>query len=300
MSFIVAVTGGKGGTGKSTIAVNLAIVLSKMNYKTLLVDSDVENPNDHLFLDVNPRRIMPITVFTPGFDVDRCTRCGKCVQICPQGIIILDDDRNLTVIFHEACIGCKACLYVCPQDAVYDVGRDLGYVRAAVKNGLRIIVGELKPTESQATLAIYKLMCFVKSDVEREKYDFVVVDTPPGVDSSVVQALRMAHVAVVVSEPTPFGLETMKLTIEMLRAINIMWIPLINKSNISEEHREMLSKLCREAGVQEFFEIPYSEEVFKMNMSYKLLVESDNPLKDAIINLARHIITLKEIRNSLG
>jgi len=56
MSFTVAVTGGKGGAGKSTIAVNLAIALSKMNYKTLLVDSDVENPNDHLFLGVNPKK----------------------------------------------------------------------------------------------------------------------------------------------------------------------------------------------------------------------------------------------------
>jgi MinD superfamily P-loop ATPase len=298
MSFTVAVTGGKGGAGKSTIAVNLAIALSKMNYKTLLVDSDVENPNDHLFLGVNPKRIMPITVFAPSFDVDRCTRCGKCVQICPQGAIILEDDGKLTV-FHEACIGCKACLHVCPQDAVYDVGRDLGYIRVATKNGLRIIVGELKPTESQATLAIYKLMCFVKSDVEREKYDFVVVDTPPGADSSVVQSLRMANVVVVVSEPTPFGLETMKLTVETLRAINAMWIPLINKNNISEEHREMLLRLCREAGAREVFEIPYSEEVFKMNMSYRLLVESDNPLRDVIINLARHIIKLRGIRNLL-
>jgi MinD superfamily P-loop ATPase len=182
---------------------------------------------------------------------------------------------------------------------VYDVGRDLGYIRVATKNGLRIIVGELKPTESQATLAIYKLMCFVKSDVEREKYDFVVVDTPPGADSSVVQSLRMANVVVVVSEPTPFGLETMKLTVETLRAINAMWIPLINKNNISEEHREMLLRLCREAGAREVFEIPYSEEVFKMNMSYRLLVESDNPLRDVIINLARHIIKLRGIRNLL-
>ena len=295
MSFIVAVTGGKGGTGKSTVAVNLAIALSKMNYKTLLVDSDVENPNVHLFLDVNPKRVTQITVFTPDFDVDKCTRCGKCVRVCPQGAIVLNDERKL-MVFLEACIGCRACVYVCPQNAVYDASRDIGHIRIAVRNGLRIITGELKPTESRSALAIYKLMRFVKSDVEKEKYDFVVVDTPPGVDSSVLQALRMAHVAVVISEPTPFGLETMKLTIEMLRVIDVMWIPLINKSDVSKEHREMLLRLCKEAGAQEVFELPYSEEIFRINMSYKLLVESDNPLKDVIVNLAKRLVELREVR----
>lgn len=292
MSMIIAVTGGKGGVGKSAIAANLAVALSKMGYKTLLIDSDVDNPNDHLFLDVKLRKVRPIRIFTPEIDLDKCIRCGKCNEVCPERVIVIKGDEA-PIVFDEACSGCKACVYACPQDAIYDRGRDLGYIHAAIKGNLRIMVGELRPTEAKSALAVNRLIRIAKEDLEKEKYDFVVVDTSPGVHSAVVQALRIADLAIAITEPTPLGLSTMKLTIDLLNTLKLKWIAFINKSTVSSSHRDELLKMCKEAGAQAIFELPYDEEVFKINMSYKLLVESEHPLRRVLLDLAEYIAKLK-------
>jgi len=66
---IVAVGSGKGGVGKTTLAVNLALALAKLGHKTGLLDADVYGPNVPLMLGTSaqPRvlaenRIEPLTV----------------------------------------------------------------------------------------------------------------------------------------------------------------------------------------------------------------------------------------------
>jgi len=290
--FIIAVTGGKGGVGKSVVAANLAVALLNKGYRVLLVDADVDNPNDHLFLDVKLRRVMPIRIFTPEVDMDKCIRCGRCNEVCPEKVIVIKGDEP-PLIFDEACSGCKACVYACPQNAIYDRGRDLGYIHTAVKGNLRILVGELKPTEAKSPLAVNRLMRIVRENAEKEGYDFIVIDTSPGVHSAVVQALRLANIAIAITEPTPLGLSTIKLTIDLLNTLKLKWIAFINKSTVSPEHREEVIKICRDANALAVFELPYDEEVFKINMSYKLLVESDHPLKKVLLDLAEYVAKLR-------
>lgn len=292
MTLIVAVTGGKGGAGKSTIATNVAVALSAMSYRVLLVDSDVDNPNDHIFLNVKPKRVLPIRIFTPEVNLDNCTRCGKCNTVCPEGAIIVKE-VGLPMVYEEACCGCRSCLYVCPHNAIYDRGRDLGYVRSAVRGGLRIIVGELRPTEAKSSLVVNRVIRIVKDYIKREDYDFVVMDTSPGVHSSVIQVLRVTDVAIAVSEPTPLGISTMKMTIELLNAMKLRWIAFINRSTTSLSHREELVKLCELYKAQAIFELPYDEAIFKINMDYKVLVESDNPLKRVLLDLADYLVKMK-------
>ena len=50
---IVAVGSGKGGVGKTTLAVNLALALAKLGHKTGLLDADVYGPNVPLMLGTN-------------------------------------------------------------------------------------------------------------------------------------------------------------------------------------------------------------------------------------------------------
>jgi len=67
---IVAIGSGKGGVGKTTVAVNLAVALAKMGYRTGLLDGDVYGPNVPLMMNTNaqPRvlgenRIEPLQNF---------------------------------------------------------------------------------------------------------------------------------------------------------------------------------------------------------------------------------------------
>ncbi len=64
---VVAVGSGKGGVGKTTVAVNLSVALGKMGYKVGLVDADIYGPNVPMMLGVtrqpnvvNENRIEPI------------------------------------------------------------------------------------------------------------------------------------------------------------------------------------------------------------------------------------------------
>jgi ATP-binding protein involved in chromosome partitioning len=53
VSHVIAVASGKGGVGKTTVAVNLAMAFSRMSYRVGLMDADIYGPNVPLMLGVD-------------------------------------------------------------------------------------------------------------------------------------------------------------------------------------------------------------------------------------------------------
>ena len=97
---IIAVASGKGGTGKTTVATNLALVLAgEMELKFL--DCDVEEPNAHLFLKPEIRGSEPVSIPVPRVDLERCNYCGICGEVCAFNAIMVG--KETVLVFEQLC-----------------------------------------------------------------------------------------------------------------------------------------------------------------------------------------------------
>ncbi len=261
---VLAVTGGKGGVGKSTIATNIAILLLDAGKKVLLVDADVDNPNDHIYLGIQRNKVADIELFTPEVDGTMCNGCLACVDICPTHALL--GRRGLPpLLFKDSCLGCELCKEVCPRDAIRDGKKIVGTLYEGSSGGLKMISAAIKPGEERSPLVAHRLVRFYRKITSSEGFDYVVVDTAPGVANPVIQALRLADHALLITEPTPFGLNTMRLSFKVLRKVGLGFDVVINRSDIPSSLAEKVEKEARSQGAR-VFKIPYQDEVIRSSV----------------------------------
>ena len=221
---IISVASGKGGTGKTTVATNLAVSVGK---NVQILDCDVEEPNAHLFIRPEITQTRTITMPVPQVDMDKCTLCGKCSEICQfKAIVILGE----TVLpFHEMCHSCGGCFEVCPEKAITETTRDLGILEIGHKNGIEFIHGKLRVGEAMSPPLIKAVRSHTKPDT------LTIIDAPPGTSCPVIASMRGADFILLVTEPTPFGLHDLKLAVG---AVKIKGIPaglVINRSDMGDD-----------------------------------------------------------------
>jgi MinD superfamily P-loop ATPase len=249
---IVAIASGKGGTGKTTVAVNLALAQSR-NEQLQLLDCDVEEPNSHIFL--KPVFDAPEKAFIPVPDVDdeKCNYCGRCKEVCAFNAIAVIKENVL--VFPELCHGCGGCAYFCPEDAITEDPRPIGTVESATLNGLKFIHGRLNPGEAMSP----PLIGAVKEKIDPQKD--AIIDAPPGTSCPVVTAVKGSDFCLLVTEPTPFGLNDLSLAVEMLRKLDIPFGVLINRS---DSGNNCVSDYCSKEGIPVLMSFPWDIELAKL------------------------------------
>jgi len=220
----IAIASGKGGTGKTTVATNLAQVASRSGPSVAYLDCDVEEPNGHIFLKPEITHREPVGKLTPQVDSDACTLCGKCGEICQYSAIVRVGESVL--VYPELCHGCGGCLLVCPDDAITEVSREIGVLETGQAGRIRFAQGLLNVGEPMSP----PLVKAVKSTAFQA--DLIVVDAPPGTSCPVIEAVRGADFVVLVTEPTPFGLHDLKLAVEMVRALGLPFGVVINRAGL--------------------------------------------------------------------
>jgi MinD superfamily P-loop ATPase len=245
---IISVASGKGGTGKTTIAVNLALSLPKGTVQ--LIDCDVEEPNSHLFLSPSIHRVTSMGIPVPRINESKCTYCGKCAKVCEYHAIAVILKNVL--VFDELCHGCGACSYLCPEKAIFEVEREIGIVQEGNADGVSFVNGVSNVGEPMASPLIRK----AKEKIERDK--IVILDAPPGTACPVIETVKGSDLCILVTEPTPFGLNDLELAVGMLEKLGIPTGVVINKADIGDRK---VWDYCRSKEIPVLMEIPMDREI---------------------------------------
>ncbi|HOW96465.1 MAG TPA: ATP-binding protein [Kiritimatiellia bacterium] len=243
-SFTVAIASGKGGTGKTTVAVNLAALLAERGVAVQYLDGDVEEPNGHLFLKPALETSEAVGLPVPVIDADKCTACGRCAEVCEFNALVV---LKRAMVFPELCHGCGGCVTACPAGAIREEPRAVGVVETGRAGAILFAQGRMNVGEAMAPPVIRAL--------KRARADgaLVLLDTPPGTACPVVAAARDADYVLLVTEPTPFGLHDLRLAVELMRRLERPFGVVINRAGSGDD---AVNRFCREAHIPVLAEIP--------------------------------------------
>ncbi len=251
----IAITGGKGGTGKSTVATALAVKLSKEN-KVLLVDADVDCPNDDIILSINPKRIKDVETMIPRFDKTKCIKCGKCGQVCKENAIVQIRGK-FPILVPEQCNGCNACKIICPVDAISEAKQKIGEIFIGKKGNITLVSGKIKPGVEESSLVVHAMKKYIKQT--QKNYNWIIIDTAAGTHCPVIAALLDADLGIAVTEPTPLGNHDLTLILELMKQLEIKSKIVLNRSDIAD--KKIIEKTAERFKSEIIAEIPYNKKI---------------------------------------
>ena len=257
---IIAVASGKGGTGKTTVSVNLAKVFGGC---VQLLDCDVEEPNAHLFLRGDVLNEEPVNIRIPEVNPLQCNACGDCSDFCEFNAIAIAG--KTAMVFSELCHGCGGCALVCLSKAISEVDSRIGAFETHQAGDIRLVQGRLDVGIASAS----PLINAVKGQIRPGMH--AILDAPPGTSCPAVATLRKTDFAVLVTEPTPFGLHDLKLAVAMVRQIGIPFGVIVNRCGIGDDRVHLY---CGQENIPLLLEIPDDRRIAEVCSRGEVLIDA--------------------------
>jgi MinD superfamily P-loop ATPase len=282
---IISVASGKGGTGKTTVALNLALSLSNVQ----LMDCDVEEPNLHLFLSIREGQTTPVALPIPKIDEEKCTHCGKCAEICHFNALAVIKEQVL--VFPEICHGCGGCSLLCPVQAIREEPREIGVVQEGNYNGLSFVQGILNVGEPMPTPIIRREKEWI--DTSRT----VILDCSPGTSCPVIEGVRESDFCLLVTENSPFGLNDLELAVEMVRALGIPTGVFINRADLGDRK---LKEYCQRENIPILGELAHDRRIAEVYSRGGIVVEELPQYRELFLSLFQKIEEIVSGRSGNG
>jgi MinD superfamily P-loop ATPase len=270
----IAVLSGKGGTGKTLVAVNLAAAAKNACY----VDCDVEAPDGKLFFRPEIAETKEVCVLVPRIDLSECTACKVCVEFCRFHALAFG---KKPVVFDEVCHSCGGCALVCPQKAIKETARIVGMIEKGVSEGVQTFCGSMNMGEATGVSVIRQLMDSVKNETR-----LTVIDCPPGSACSVMESIREADYCVLVAEPTVFGAHNLAMVYELALLFKKPCGVVLNKCG---DGNNPSREFCLQNGIGILAEIPFDSALGKLNSEGKIAVRVDYPKKELFFALLARV-----------
>ena len=276
---IISVASGKGGTGKTIISTSLALSLGEVQF----LDCDVEEPNGHIFLKPQINERISVGIPVPEVDETKCNFCGKCAQICEFNAIVVIKKKVL--FFPELCHGCGGCSYICPENAIKEVEREIGVIEKGRSGNMDFSHGILNVGEPMAPPLIKQVKGLITNNKD------VIIDASPGTSCPVVETVKGSDFCLLVTEPTPFGLNDLKLAVEMLKKLAIPCGVVINCADIGDDE---VNKYCESEKIPILMTIPWDRKIAEAYSRGTPLIETLPEFRNKFSKLHKEIERLNE------
>ncbi len=278
----IAVASGKGGTGKTLLASNLAMYLSK-KHQVLLTDLDVEEPNSGFFVFGTESQKVDAYKYIPEWNSEQCILCGQCTENCNFHAVIQLGEN--IVVFNELCHSCYACSELCPTGSLPMVRHKIGEIRKLVNVHQEFVEGKLRIGEEQAVPLIHQTQKFAIEHAMNAEIE--IIDCPPGNSCPVTAAVRDADFVILVTEPTPFGLNDLKIAVELMNILQKRIGVVINRDGIGDAR---VHDYCLKSGIPVLGKIQYDRRIAESYAMGELVFMKIGHVNQAIIDIYDHLM----------
>ncbi len=283
---IISIASGKGGTGKTTIATNLAV---SVDAPVQLLDCDVEEPNAHLFIRPHMEETRTLATPVPEVDMEKCTLCGKCGEICQFRAIVVIGETVLP--FVEMCHSCGGCMVVCPEKAITETTRELGRIEIGRFNEKEFVHGKLRVGEAMSPPLIKAVSGYARPEL------LTIIDAPPGTSCPVISAMKGVDFVLLVTEPTPFGLHDLKLAVGAVRILDIPCGLVINRSDVGDNK---VLNYAEAENIPVLMEIPFDRKIAEAYSRGDMMVAAMPEWKERFIQLYHDIEAIAGRKRSIS